>query len=479
LALSAVGSLLAASVAAETAAGPHATAALVFGLSALQQATRRALEAGAQPEAQAIAQTVADLEAAVAADPADGTARLLLGLAYSLQGETGKGAEALRASRLADRPPGAELLRLAGVPGEAIPLARLTQALDQAAAEVAPRLLVFDRAPPWQARLTLSLGADSNPNLLADEFLLTAPDGRQVDGGTSDQVAEGALRLEARPFFDRRGWSLAVAGEASRSVHGELGYLDLTSGRLHLLLARGSDPKGFLDGPLGFSRVPWGRRRLALLLQGGGSWYLLGGESYLRAAEVAVSARLGPGESAAAGRRRWAAATQLDLSFRNRDYPAAGAADPERSGGELGLKLGERFDFSRGRYLRLAVEAAQADAGRPYAGSALGWSAAAGLPVGARWALELHLRGWRDRYDHPESDLFSFDPMTGAGAPRRDTTESASASLHRALPAGLELWLVAAATRRDSNVEASGGRSLDYDRVVFRLEVAWSLGGRP
>lgn len=451
-----------------------AQVALVDGLSALDGAV--ALLASGQTAAaeEKLGAALAQLQAAVELTPDDGNARLLLGLVQLCQGDSEKAVASFTAGREAAKAPDKDLrtatelaverLATAGAAAAAAEIGEVVSAYD----ELTFRGLDVDRPPLWAAQMDLTVASDSNPDLLAEDFLLEAPDGSLVGGGEADVVGTLRPRFELRPLYDRGDWSLGLAFAGIYSQHGDLDYLDLGAGQVAVTAGHGRSPLGFLEGPLGSVRVPVGDDRVAFVLQGGGDYYWVDGSSYLR--------RLATAASAVFYFPRLTAATRVDLVAQDRTFFEGDIGDPRRSGRSIGLQVSQTFFFrASDRYLRVGVLAEEVSAERPFEASSIQPSLETHLPLGKRWSFHLAATLRRDDYDHPESDLFNANPLTPS-PPREDDTWRLTAMLSRRLTNEVHLGLRLTRTERDSNLNGPGGLSLDYERWVMAMRMSCFLG---
>ncbi len=145
-------------------------------------------------------------------------------------------------------------------------------------------------------------------------------------------LARPALSLALYPFHDRPGPSLGVTLDARRSFHQDFGFLDLGESHGAVQLAFGSDPRGFLEGPLGAARVPFG---------GGGPLHRAapGRRLDLSAGRRPLSAHLGGGRLRSPFTSADATATRLDLGLRRPRFRAGPAGRrAARSGKDVSMQ---------------------------------------------------------------------------------------------------------------------------------------------
>jgi hypothetical protein len=368
------------------------------------------------------------LSKAVALDPDEGTRR---GLALLRQGRTHEAAAEIEAS-------------LTG--------SRSLQAVD-------------DRGL-WEGTVGLSAAADTNPNLLSNDLSVPAPGpgDKAVQGGDSDGFGRVDLRLGIYPFHAQEGRSLGVILETHRAFHFDFGYLDLGQARGAVQLAFGSNPQGFLEGPLGFARIPFGGgSRFTALFQAGGATYRLGSEPYYHTLEAA--AMFGISETPAT-------TTFFDLGYADRGFPGGLLSDPRRSGHDLSLGLSQSFYFGGwNRTLRLGARGVDRRAGPEFTGTFLEGSGELVWPLGLRLSAVLEGRAQEGHYDRRQSNL--FEPT---GPPRRDTTLQTAAAAVWSATDRLRWTARATYTRRRSNVDLGDGLpDLGYRRLVVSAGLSWDF----
>jgi hypothetical protein len=359
----------------------------------------------------------------------------------------------------------------AAVPRRGLDLLRQGRARE-AAAEIEaslmasrPRVAVDDRGL-WEGTVGLSAAADSNPNLLSNTLSVPAPGPGDpvVRGGDADGLGRVDLRLGIYPFHAGRGPDLGVTLETRRDLHLDFGYLDLGQARGTVQVAFGSDPRGFLEGPLGYARIPFGSDgRLTALFQAGGAVYRFGSEPYYQTLEGAASFGF---------RETPATTTRCDLGYADRRFPGGLLSDPHRSGDDLSLGLSQLFVLgSSSRALRLGVRGVDRRAGAEFAETF--WEAEGALDwqLGPRWSAVLEGRSREDHYDRPESNL--FDP---AGPRRHDTTLQTAAAVVWTPTYRLRWTARAAYTHRRSNVDLGEGLpDLGYRRLVVSAGLGWDF----
>jgi len=431
--------LPAAGWAAAGAGTSDAAVAFAYGLAALNRGDAEA--------------AVAELAEAVRLDPDDGTARYFLGLALLRSGDRQRAAVELSAALSARRPARVERLRIeedlsrarGAAPGRERPLPLL----------LAEEALVLAPTRRLSARAGLAFGSDSNPALLADGALYIAPDGTVVEKASAS-VAGASLALTLQ---GRRGDEAGPVGltlEAGEERWSDLDFLDLRYGRLVASLALAGDPAGYVRGPLGLARTPRGRGRLSLLVQAGGSYAQVDGESSLRAWEAGASL----------GLRHRRSASHLELTYRDLDYSGDRTDDFRRSGGEVTLGLAETFYLgAEDRYLRLFVRAGERDAGRALDADRLEAGGSLYAVLSPRVALRGEAAWRREDFQDPASNPYSF-----GGDPREDSSLRAAGAASFAVTPQLIVTLRASWAERDARL---AGADLDYDRTTAALALTW------
>ncbi|HEV7667126.1 MAG TPA: tetratricopeptide repeat protein [Thermoanaerobaculia bacterium] len=400
---------------------------------------------------------------AVRLAPEDGSARYWLGLALLQTGKADEAVREIEAALAAPEPPAVE-------PAEV----KATLAKARAAAQGGPNAaapevpiptwsgfdIVYDRRTGLSGSLEIAATADSNPNLLSRETILPDGSGGTISGRSKDKVGDLDLRLAYVPAATPGGWTVGLGLDAGTSKYQDFGALDQATASGRVSLARGADPRGYLLGPLGPAETPFGGARTSFLVQAGGSAVWLDGDSYLRSADAGLGLTLREGN---------ATATSIDFGYSDRTFSGASKG---RSGNDLSAGLHQTFFLGRAdRSLRLGATAMTRSAGRRFASERRTAEIALGLPFGARCGLSLSGSYLNERFDHPESNLFS--PF---GPPREDDTARGAAAFTWSLSAKLRLAVRAAFSRRTSNVDlGSGLPDLDYRRTELGLSAAWTF----
>jgi len=416
-----------------------------------------AFESGRNEEA------AADFAESAQLNPDEGEPRYWRGLALLRLGRPREASGELEASLAARHPPEVERARVLadlaaarrGSEGAGVPVEM---------PEPLPSGRPIDDRGAWEGIAGLSLASDSNPNLLSQELILPPPAGTKgglIRGEASDSKARPTVSLGYYPFHASSGPDLGMSVEVRRSFHQDFGFLDLAEAHGLVQLAFGADPLGFLEGPLGHERVPFGDGRFSALLQSGGTMYQLDSASYLRTWEGAGSFTF---------HERPATATRFDLRYANRQFGSGGLADERRSGNDLSLQASQLFFFGRrDRYLRIGALGLDRQAGRPFAESIREGNAELALPFALRWIVHLEASVRRDDFDHPESNLF-----VEGGPVRNDTTRRGALTLVWAATDRLRLTARGTYMKRSSNVDLGQGLpDLDYQRRIASVGMSW------
>jgi hypothetical protein len=322
-----------------------------------------------------------------------------------------------------------------------------------------PAIPLFEALPRWESRVGMEALHDSNPGLLPEDLLFPLPGHPDLKGASADEAARLDLRLEHHPFYSR-GWNLGLALTGQHSMYQDQGDLDLSLYRGTASLSWGGSRTGTVSGPLGSTRVPTAFNPISLLLQGGGAWIRVGGDSYLGLAEGALSLT--------ARETRWTA-SRLDLEARHSSYEEDGPGALRRGGTEVLVGASQSLFLGReDRTLRLGIVAGEREAGRAFDSSSGEVLAEVSVPLAEDWTVQA-LGSWRkDRFDHAESSL-----ATG-GSERDDTTWRMAVGASFSMNAHLRWTVRGSHVQRDSNVQVGLGTPLlDYERTILSLGFAW------
>ncbi len=400
---------------------------------------------------------------AVRLAPEDGSARYWLGLALLQSGKADEAVRAIEAALAAPEAPAVERREAEAT------LAKARAAAQAGPNAAAPEVAIpswsgfdigYDRRTGVSGSLEIAASADSNPHLLSRDFKIPDGSGGTISGRSEDQVGDLDLRLAYLPAATPGGWTVGFGLDAGASKHQDFGALDLAAASGRVSFARGADPRGYLPGPLGPAETPFGGARASFLVQAGGSAWWLDGASYLRSADAGLGLTLREGN---------ATATSIDLGYFDRSFSGVFKG---RSGSDLSVGLHQTFFLGRAdRSLRLGVVATDRGAGRRFASERRTAEIALALPIGSRCGLSLSGSYLNERFDHPESNLFS--PF---GPPREDDTTRGGAAFAWSPSSKLRLAARAAFARRTSNVDlGSGLPDLDYRRTELKLTAAWTF----
>jgi hypothetical protein len=340
--------------------------------------------------------------------------------------------------------------------------ARQWLALARSPAIVAPEgllatVLPAAALPRWEGRVGFDAGRDSNPGLFPEDLPATS---FGLSKAKADEEARLDGRVEVHLFYDRRGWTLGLAAAGSHSMHREQTSLDLSDAHALASLAWGRDPRGYLAGPQGYTRVPKGTGRFSFLLQAAAAETWIGGDSFLQTIT---------GAATLLGHTSDRTATRLDLEASDRRYPSHGRVALPVDGSEVALGVSQYLFLGPGS-LRLAFRAGERGGGRIAEASLREVRAEAAVPLAPRWSLLLLGSRGEERYTHPESGL-----RRPLGAARRDVLWRASAV---ALWQARDRWqwtLRLGWSQRDSNVVLTPLTPdlLDYRRTVVSAGFNW------
>lgn len=338
-----------------------------------------------------------------------------------------------------------------------------------------------DQVKLWSGRIALGALADSNPTLLSEEISLAIPESRKtLEGGESDSAATTEVGLAIYPFArdeQERAWHLALALDARQSLYERIDFFDVGEMRVVARLARGSSPSGYLRGPSGASRVPIGLSRMTWLFEAGSGRTTLDRADYFSSSWASASLGFRPHR---------AYGVQVDLEANRRRFeqePAIGT----KSGDEWRAVLVQTLYLGReNRTLRFRAEVGRRAAGRPFSGRLLRGEVEVALPLGRRVLLLASAALQRDRYRHPESDLYftlfsPFDPEFVADEHhdermlRRDRTLRGALAFDWRLRGNVHLIGRLSEVDHRSNLSLGSLRPLNYRRTLSSLGVAWSF----
>jgi len=338
----------------------------------------------------------------------------------------------------------------------------------------------FGDVPTWEIGLALFAGNDSNPALLAADTVAVPFEGTAADaivGDESDRFTQLDLRAAVHPLVDRGGWTLGLVGEGHQTLFGDLGSLDLSRTRGTVHLSYGGDPMGYLAGPLGWVRVPYDDRPVAVLFQLGAASDRLDGQTWRDELAAAISITFREGR---------ALATRVGASYRDHDFEQgfeANLTEDEVSlipqdFSELELSADQYFYLGRrNRYLRVGAasgtRSTQPGVGLDQDASTLAASAELGLPLGRRFTLWL-AGSWR-KVDFDQVESNPLFPFFFTDKPREDTTTRLVAVASWTLKPRLLLTGRIARIDRTADIGPAAEEllDLDYQRTVVSLGVRW------
>jgi len=342
----------------------------------------------------------------------------------------------------------------------------------------------FGDVPTWELGLGLFAGSDSNPALLAADTVAVPFEGTGADaivGEESDSFTQLDLRAAVHPLV-RGGWSLGLVGEGHQTLFGDLDFLDLSRTRGAVHLSFGGDPLGVLAGPLGWVRVPYDDRQVAVLFQLGVAFDELDGQTWRDELAAAVSVIFREGR---------ALATRISAGYRDHDFEQGFEANLDEEEvslipqdySELELAADQSFYLGRrNRYLRVGVSAGERSsdpgAGLNQDASTLGARAELGLPFSRRFTLSL-AGSWR-QVDFDEVESNPLFPFFFTDRPREDATTRLVAVASWAVKPRLLLTGRVARIDRQADLGPAVEEllDLDYERTVVSLGVRWFVLSR-
>jgi len=285
----------------------------------------------------------------------------------------------------------------------------------------------FD-VPPAELRFGAFAGHDGNPARLGDP----PPAGAPFDA--SDRVAVLRARFALHPVR-RGGWTVGLIGQGYVSHHDGFDAGDLRGVQGVAVAAWGSDRAGFLDGPLGFVRVPVGTTRVSFLVQAGSTRFDADGD--LVRSDHEASAALFLHE----GRR---GKTRIEGQFGDVGFEEDAVFDP-LEGETVTGRVGQTFYLGRPqRYLRLDVS--RADTSAELGGLERETDRVLGelaLPLGGHVTFFLYANLARVEWDDASAALF------GVSEPREDDELNARAAVAIVLARHVYLTLEAARGERE------------------------------
>jgi hypothetical protein len=316
-------------------------------------------------------------------------------------------------------------------------------------------LLALRDQPRFDFRAGAVYGKDSNPAELPDNAVAFGSKFGTLSGEVDDKVTGLDLRAGVYPVYGggsrdpRRGWSLGLTGQAKSSRFSDLDFLNERQWSAAVHLAWGSDPAGYLTGPLGYTRVPFGNSRVSVLLQAGRTDTRLDGDPLVTADAGALALMF---------RETVSTATQVELDFQKQELLDGLADSRVRSAGASQLFYLGRRD----RYLRLGGAREKQTDGLLGDSTALAGTAELSLPLAGRGSLQLAVSRRKEDFD-----------AAGVRPGFTDTTTRAAGALAWEVVRHLYVIGRASWTKRDSDLVPVTADPLDFRD--FRRSTA-SLG---
>jgi hypothetical protein len=314
-------------------------------------------------------------------------------------------------------------------------------------------LLPLRDQPRFDLRLGVATGTDSNPAELPKDVIAIGTFGT-LRGEVRDQVTDLDLRAGVYPFYGKSGWSLGITGQEKVARFSDLNFLNEAQWSVAAHLAWGSDPQGYLTGPLGYSRVPFGASPVSILLQAGRTDTRVNGNALDTADETALAVVL---------RETTTTATQVELDYQKHELE--GGRFPDGRAKSAGVS---QFFFlgRRDRYLRLGAERGkETDFVVTDDTTSLTGSIELALPLADRWTLQLAASRRKD--EHDGFVLGKFD----------DTTSRAGAVLSWLVAPHLYVTGRGSYAKRDSTYAPDGNIAVlarrDYQRTTASLGLTW------
>lgn len=309
----------------------------------------------------------------------------------------------------------------------------------------------FSQPPAWEARVSLGFDWDNNPAQLTNDLIA-------IEQFLGDDVKDTRTTAQVRgswlPVRDRGGYTLQITGLGYTNRHADFDRLDADGWGAFVGLARGVNPLGFLNGPLGYVRVPARDGGFGWLLQAGTNRFNLDGEKlrsdvagdlslFLNAASIGV--------------------TQLDLQYEDRTFEPAEIKGV--SGDVMTARLSQQIwlGTNPSRFIRASI--AWADHNPDDSGlkrTERQVAAEMAWPMGKRWTLFVYGARTRTHFDDFE------------GVERIDRRFELKGSVAFAITRWM--YLSARYGTTEFTVEPSVlGANLDFDRKVgsFNVNFYW------
>lgn len=319
-------------------------------------------------------------------------------------------------------------------------------------------LLTLRDQPRFDFRAGVAYGQDSNPAQLPDNVVASGPGITTLVGEVDDKATDLDARAGVYPFYGRgsrdprNGWSLGLTGQVKAARFQDLDFLNERQWSAAVHLAWGSDPSGYLTGPLGYTRVPFGHSRASLLLQAGRTDTRLDGDPLVTADEAALSLVF---------RESVTTATQAELDFQKQDILDGRADSRVWSAGASQLFFFGRRD----RYLRLGAARGETTDGLISDSTSVVGTAEVSLPLAGRGSLQLAVSRRKEDFDARVPQRFT------------DTTTRAAGALAWEVARHLYVTGRASWTKRDSDLGPLTTTNplafRDYQRNTASLGLQW------
>ena len=309
----------------------------------------------------------------------------------------------------------------------------------------------FSQPPAWEARLSLGFDWDDNPAQLTNDLIAIQ---QFLGDDVKDTRSSAQLRGSWLPVRDRGGYTLQLTALGYANRHADFDNLDSDGWGAFVGLARGVNPLGFMNGPLGYVRVPTRDGGFGWLLQAGANRFNLDGEKLRSDLSGDISLFL---NSASIG------VTQLDLQYEDRTFEPV--AIEGLSGGAFTARLSQQIwlGANPSRFIRASIawtDHNPDDSGLKRTERQI--AAEMAWPLGKRWTLFAYGARTRTHFD-------SFE-----GLERIDRRFELKGSVAFAITRWM--YLSARYGTTQFTVDPSVlGANLDFDRKVgsFNVNFHW------
>ncbi len=302
--------------------------------------------------------------------------------------------------------------------------------------------------PRGEFRVGLAVEYDDNPGRINDTIGALVPSGEDVR-------SQLQLRAGYQPMIRQDGLTLGLVLNGSASRHDDFKAADLAGVQGVFQAAWGSDPLGYVNGPLGYARVTPGETRLGWIFQTGVTFVDLDDVSFRRDLEASASVLV---------RQSGFGKTQLDLQYADRTF----FNDPNfqvLTGRVRVARLGQYFFLGRkpDRYLRVAVARSVTDTqfvGLDY--DTTQFLAEVALPVSRRWTFFF--------YGSRSEDDYSSESQIIYGTEREDDRTALIGT--GVLAIGSRAYVTLRYGWIDHEVDPDSAQ-LSYDRRIASAGMTW------